>query len=67
MTAASFKFLSSEDFQLLEQREKIAYLEHAVGVLRASRGGKVLSSLDASKGAGSIDPHVSDRSDAPRR
>lgn len=67
MTTASFKFLSSEDFNLLEQREKVAYLEHAVEVLLASRGGIVLSSLDASKGAGSIGPHVSDRSDTPRR
>ena len=67
MTTASFKFLSSEDFGLLEQREKVEYLEHALEALRASRRSIVLSSLDATKEAGSIGPRVSDRSDTPRR
>ncbi len=59
MTAESFRFLSTEEFELLEQREKVAYLERAVEVLRAFRGGKVLSRLDESKGADSIRSELS--------
>jgi hypothetical protein len=54
MTAESFKFLTTEEFELLEQREKVAYLERAVEVLRAFRGGKVLSRLGESKKADSL-------------
>jgi hypothetical protein len=58
MTTMSFMFLSAGEFELLEQREKVAYLERAIEVVRTLRGGKGSSSLDASKRAGSRPHHM---------